>query len=134
MEIHLPHDILYMPKYYISQYNMLMAKKALQNKCPWKCSKRIAGEVAAALRYLYLCESRKSINQYLEERIRENWKKIIAAMMETGHTEEALKLMKSDIATSEILKDMLDEVDDVALKAYALDEIRRKKAIEQETK
>ena len=42
--------------------------------------------------------------------------------METGHTEEALKLMKSDIATSEILKDMLDEVDDVALKAYALDE------------
>ena len=29
---------------------------------------------------------------------------------------------------------MLDEVDDVALKAYALDEIRRKKAIEQEAK
>lgn len=98
------------------------------------CSKRIAGEVATALRYLYLCESRKSINQYLEERIKENWKKIIPAMMETGHTEEALKLMKSDIATSEILKDMLDEVDDVALKAYALDGIRRKKTIEQEAK
>ena len=68
------------------------------------------------------------------DQLKENWKKIIPAMMETGHTEEALKLMKSDIATSEILKDMLDEVDDVALKAYALDEIRRKKAIEQETK
>lgn len=98
------------------------------------CSKRIAGEGAAALRYLYLCESRKSINQYLEERIKENWKKIISAMMETGYTEEALKLMKSDIATSEILKDMLDEVDDTALKAYALDEIRRKKTVEQEAK
>ncbi|MFR3344513.1 MAG: hypothetical protein ACLTS6_11115 [Anaerobutyricum sp.] len=42
--------------------------------------------------------------------------------------------MKSDIATSEILKDMLDEVDDTALKAYALDEIRRKKTVEQEAK
>lgn len=29
VEIHLPHDILYMPKYYISQYNMLMAKKGI---------------------------------------------------------------------------------------------------------
>lgn len=131
VEIHLPHDILYMPKYYISQYNMLMAKKALQNKCPWKlrmyCSKRIAGDVAAALRYLYLCESRKNINQYLEERIKENWKKIIPAMIEAGRTEDVLRLIKSDAATPEILKDMLDEVDDVALKAYALDEIRRKK-------
>lgn len=70
----------------------------------------------------------------MEERIKENWKKIIPAMTETGHTEEALKLMKSDIATSEILKDMLDEVDNAVLKAYALDEIRRKKTIEQEAK
>ncbi|MFR3344512.1 MAG: hypothetical protein ACLTS6_11110 [Anaerobutyricum sp.] len=60
VEIHLPHDILYMPKYYISQYNMLMAKKALQDfKCPGNCActrqcKRIVGEVMAALRYLYL--------------------------------------------------------------------------------
>ena len=48
-------------------------------------------------------------------------------MMEAGRTEDVLRLIKSDAATPEILKDMLNEVDDAALKAYALDEIRRKK-------
>ena len=131
VEIHLPDDVLYMPKCYFSEDYMLKAKNALIHKKPWNlrmyCQKRMAGDVAAALRYLYLYEHGRGVNEYLKERVKNDWKKIIPAMMEAGRTEDVLRLIKSDAATHEILKDMLDEVDDAALKAYALDEIRQKK-------
>ena len=129
VEIHLPDDVLYMPKYYFAEANMKRARKALLRK-PWNlrmyCQKRIAGDVAAALRYLYLQEHEGEVDECLKERIKEDWKEIVPAMIETGRTEDVLRLIKSDAATPEILNDMLNETNDTALKAYVLNEVKKK--------
>lgn len=130
VEINLPSDVLYMPKYYTSEYHMSKAKKALLDGHPWKfhmyCRNSISGDIAVALRYLYLYEHGRDINEYLKERIKESWKKIMLAMIEFGHMKDVVRLVRSDAITTDILKDMLDEINDAALKAYILNEIRRR--------
>lgn len=49
------------------------------------------------------------------------------AMIESGHMEDVVRLIRSDAITTDILKDMLDEINDAALKAYILNEIRRRR-------
>lgn len=130
VEINLPSDVLYMPKYYTSEYPMSKAKKALLDGHPWKfhmyCRNSISGDIAVALRYLYLYEHGRDINEYLKERIKESWKKITPVMIESGHMKDVVRLIRSDAITTDILKDMLDEMNDAALKAYILNEIRRR--------
>ena len=126
VEINLPSDVLYMPKYYTSEYPMSKAKKALLDGHHWKfhmyCRNSISGDIAVALRYLYLYEHGRNI----KERIKESWKKNTPAMIESGHMEDIVRLIRSDAITTDILKDMLDEINDAALKAYILNEIRRR--------
>lgn len=130
VEINLPSDVLYMPKYYTSEYHMSKAKKALLDGHPWKfhmyCRNSISCDIAVALRYLYLYEHGRDINEYLKERIKESWKKITPVMIESGHMKDVVRLIRSDAITTDILKDMLDEMNDAALKAYILNEIRRR--------
>lgn len=129
VEIVTPDDTFYISKYMTKMQCLALTCDKIKSPdfLDYKYSTSIdIGDYATVKRYLYLIESGRKVSGKVKSRIIKRWKNIIQFLIQKNDTETLLKLVKTDIARADKVEYALQEVSDVTLKAYVLEELSKK--------
>lgn len=139
VEINLPDDTLYIPRYLGDCDMDILCNyiKETENPVPLIMSYTYGDGIVnpdafndiAVKRYLYLLENKKEgqMEEILIKRIQSNFPQILQFLIKTNRESDLQRLILSDIATNDILCNVLEQIDDVASRAYILEHLKTKK-------
>ena len=139
VEINLPDDTLYIPRYLGDCDMDILCNyvKETENPVPLIMSYTYGDGIVnpgafndiAVKRYLYLLENKreKEMEKVLVKRIQSNFSQISRFLIKMGRESDLQRLILSDIATNDILCNALEQIEDVASRAYILEHLKAKK-------
>lgn len=139
IEICLPDDMLYIPKY-ISEIDMDILQDYVRNNAnpvplimSYTYDTGIANPDAlndvAVKQYLYLLDNKREehMEEVLIKRIQSNFSQILQFLLFNNRKSDLQKLISSDIATNDVLYDTLKQLEDMTCRAYVLEILKNKK-------
>ena len=139
IEISLPDDMLYMPKY-ISEVDMDILcdyVREAANPVPLIMSYTYHTGIAnpdalndiAVKRYLYLLSNKREeqTEEVLIQRIQSNFPQILQFLLSNDRKSDLQKLISSDIVTNDVLYNTLGQLDDMICRAYVLEILKTEK-------
>ena len=129
VEIVTPDDTFYISKYAKTKQRLALTSDKIKSAdfLDYEYSASVdTGDYATVKRYLYLVEHNRKVSGKMKGRIIKRWKNIIHFLLQQNDAETLLKLIRTDLARLDKVEYVLQEVSNVALKAYILEELLKK--------